>query len=234
MAGLAVKGQAGDERQIAPVIIEAIEERELLRAVRLVFCDIEINRDEADASAPAPMPRNHGIRERVGHGEQHARGRRVLEAREGGLRRQANAGDRVATQQQFVDRIVGEVVGVIAVRMATRNREDTLREQIAHAMRHARRRPRIRDGRGEGRQQADVTVGRLKQDRAAVGTRMGLIEGRDERPIGQVRKQNSLCYRRFVQRNRLRWGKRRLVNSVVPTRRRLCFRETRSLVNYSG
>jgi hypothetical protein len=61
---------------------------------------------------------------------------------------------------------------------------------------------------------------------------MRLIEGCDQGPIGQVGKQNSLCYRRFVQRNRLRVGKRRLLNSVVPTRRRLCFSETRSLVNF--
>ena len=62
---LAVKGQAGDERQIAPVIIEAIEEGELLRAVGLVFGDIEIDRNEADAAPPSAMPRNHRVGERV-------------------------------------------------------------------------------------------------------------------------------------------------------------------------
>ena len=63
---------------------------------------------------------------------------------------------------------------------------------------------------------------------ATVGT------GPNGGPIGHVRKQNRLCYRRVVQRNRLRVWKGRLVNSSVPMRRRLCFRETRSLVNYSG
>jgi hypothetical protein len=118
--------------------------------------------------------------------------------------------------------------------MTTRDREDALRQQIADPMRHARRRARIGDRRGESRQQAESSIGRVEQDGATVRTRVGLIKGGDQGTIREVRKENSLCYRRLVQRNRLRVGKRRLVNSVVPTRRRLCFSETRSLVNYSG
>jgi hypothetical protein len=226
---LPVKRQAGEERQIAPVVVEAIEEGELLRAVRLVFGDIEIDGDEADPAPPPPMARNHCVRQRVPHGEQHPRGGRVLEARDGRLRREPKAVDWIPAEQQFVDRIVREPVGIIAVRMATRDREYTLREEVADLVRHPRRRPRIGDRRGQGREQAEVAIGRFEQDRAAVRARMGLIEGRDQGTIGQVREQNSLCYRRLVQRNRLRVGKRRLVNSVVPTRRRLCFSETRSL-----
>ena len=231
---LVVKGQGAHERQIAPVIIEAIEEGQLLGAVGLVLGGIEIDRDQPDAAAAAAMPGNHRVGERVAHGEQHPRGRRVLEARDRRLRGQAAAVDRIAPQQQFVDRILGEPVAVIAIGMAARDREDPLGDQIPDAVRHARRIARIGDRRREGRQQAEVSVRRLEQDRAAVRTRVRLIKGRDHGPIGQVRKQNSLCYRRLVQRNRLRVGKRRLVNSVVPTRRRLCFSETRSLMNYPG
>ena len=158
----------------------------------------------------------------------------VLEARDRRLRGQAAALDRIAPQQQFVDRIVGEPVSVIAVGMATRDREHPLRDQIADAVRHARRRARIGHRHREGRQQTEASIGRFEQDRAAVRTRVGLIKGRDQGTIDQVGKQNSLCYRRLVQRNRLRVGKRRLVNSVVPTRGRLCFRETRSIVNNPG
>ena len=96
-----------------------MEEGELLRAVRLVFGDIEINRDEADVSSPPLMARNHRVGERLAHGEQHPRGGRVLEARDRRLRRQARAVDRVAVQQHFVDRIVGEPVAD-AVRHARR------------------------------------------------------------------------------------------------------------------
>ena len=128
----------------------------------------------------------------------------------------------------------GISVAIIAVGMATRDREDPLRDQIPDPVRHTRGRPPVGDGRGQGRQQTELSVGRLEHDCAAVGTRVGLIEGRDQGAIDQVRKQNSLCYRRLVQRNRLRVGKGRLVNSSVPTRRCLCFRETRSVVNYSG
>ena len=104
MAGLTkiVKGQARHEWQVAPVIIEAIEEGELLRAVGLVFGDIEVDRDQASAPSPAAMAGQHPVGERVAHGAQHPRGRRALEPRDRRLRRQAAALDRVAPQQQFV------------------------------------------------------------------------------------------------------------------------------------
>ncbi len=138
LAGLVVKGQRPNERQITPVIGEPIEEGELLRAVGLVVRHIEVDRDQPDA-APAPtMLGDHGVRKRRAHREQHPRGGRVLEPRDRRLRGQAAAVDRIASQQQFVDRIIGEPVGVIAVGMATGDREDPLREQIADAMRHAR------------------------------------------------------------------------------------------------
>ena len=114
--------------------------------------------------------------------------------------------NRVAPQQQFVDRILGEAVRVIAVGMATRDREDALREQIGDAVRDARRRPRIGDRRAERRQQPELAVGRFEHDRAAVRTRMGLIERRDQGPIGHVRKQNRLCYRQLVRRRSPPWG----------------------------
>ena len=198
---LVVKGQGAHERQIAPVIVEAIEEGELLRAVGLVVGDIEIDRNEPDAAPSPAMPGNHRVGERVAHGEQHPRGGRVLEARDRRLRGQAAAVDRIAPQQQFVDRIVGEPVAVIAVGMATRDREDPLRDQIADAVRHARRRARIRDRRGQGRQQTQVSVGGFEQDRATVRTRVGLIKGRDQwadRP-GPKTEQSVLSSSRSTQ-----------------------------------
>jgi hypothetical protein len=53
---LLVKGQRAHQRQIAPVIVEAIEEGELLRAVGLVFGGIEIDRNQPDAAPAAAMP----------------------------------------------------------------------------------------------------------------------------------------------------------------------------------
>ena len=186
-------------------------------AVRLVFSDIEIDRNEApaSASAPPPMTRNHRVGERMAHREQHPRSGGVFEARDRGLRREATAGDRIPTQQQLVHRIIGESVGIIPVRMATRDGEDPLGEQVADPVRHTRGRPRIGDRRGEGRQQAELVVGRLEHDRARPHC-MRPIERGDDGPIGHVRKQDSLCYRRLVQRNRLRVGKGRLVNSSIP------------------
>jgi hypothetical protein len=45
LPGLVVKGQGADERQIAPMIVEAIEEGQLLGAVGLVLGGIQIDRD---------------------------------------------------------------------------------------------------------------------------------------------------------------------------------------------
>jgi hypothetical protein len=216
------------------VIVEAIEERELLRPVGLVFGDIEIDGDQAHAAAASPMPGNHGVGERVAHGEQHPRGRRVLEARDRRLRRQATAVNWIACQQQFVDRILGEAVAIIAVGMPARDREDPLSDQIPDAVRHARRIPRIGDRRREGRHQAKVPIRRFEQDRATVRTGVRLIEGGAHGPIGQVRKQHTLCYRRLVQRNRLRVGKSSCGNGFVPCGGVCVSTGSHALVNYPG
>ena len=47
------------------MIIEAIEEGQLLRAVGLVFGDIEIDRNQPDTAPPSAMPRNHRVGERI-------------------------------------------------------------------------------------------------------------------------------------------------------------------------
>ena len=59
----------------------------------------------------------------------------MLEARDRRLRRQAAAVNRIASQQQLVDRILGESVAVIAVGMAARDREDPLGDQLPDAVR---------------------------------------------------------------------------------------------------
>src|SRR3989442_15500145 len=77
---LLIKGQRAHQRQIAPVIVEAIEEGELLRAMGLVFGGIEIDRNQPDAPSATAMPRNHRVGERVAHGQEHPRSGGGLEA----------------------------------------------------------------------------------------------------------------------------------------------------------
>jgi hypothetical protein len=190
---LVAKGQAPAERQVAPVIAEAIEERQLLGAVGLVLGHIEIDSDQAHAAPPATMPRNDRVGQRFVHREQHPRRGRVLEARDRRLRRQASAVDRIAPEQQLVEGIVGEAVGGIAIGMATGDRVDALGEQIAHPVRDARRDARIGHRRRQGGQQVEPAVGRREQDRAAIRTGVRLIKGGEDRPIGRVRKKNRLC-----------------------------------------
>ena len=102
---------------------------------------------------------------------------------------------------------IGESVRIIAVGMTARDREDPLRHQIADAMCHARRRAGIRNGRRQRGHETELSVGRFEQDCAAVRARMRLIKGGDHRAIRQVRKENSLCYRRLVHAIASVWGK---------------------------
>ncbi len=207
LAGFVIKRQARDQRQITPVVVEAIEEGQLLRAVRLVFGRVEVDRDPPHAAAATPMPGNHGVGQRVAQAEQPSGRGPVLEARDRRLRRQPAAVERIAIHQQLVDRIVGESVGVIPVGMATRDREDALREQVADPVRHAGRRARLGRRRRQRGQQAEPAVGRLEQERAPIRAGVRLVERGDERAIDEGGKQNSLWYGMVVQQRRLRVAK---------------------------
>jgi hypothetical protein len=70
--------------------------------------------------------------------------------------------------------------------------------------------------------QAEASIGRLQQNRAAIRARVRLIERRDERAIEQVGEENSLWYRVVVQQRRLRVAKV-LQQALCTTRRRFCF-----------
>ena len=91
-----------------------------------------------------------------------------------------------------------------------------------------------RDGRGQGGQQAESAIGRCEQDRPAVRTRVGLIKGRGQWALDQVRKQYRLCYRRLVQRRRLLWEKARVVTALYHVEAFVFPRISSALMNYSG
>lgn len=223
LPGLVVKGQERDERQVAPAAIEAVEEGELLRAVRGILGEVEIDRDPPRLGAPSAMLRDDGIGQRLAQAEQRARRDRILEAREGGLRRQARAVDRIAIQQQLVDGVVGQGVRVIRVGVPAREAEDALREEIPHGMAHAGRVPSVAQDARQRVDQAQATVRGLEQDRAAVRTRVGLVEGGDEGLGNEIREENRLCYRGVVQQRRLRVAKGTLQQGLSTMRRRFCF-----------
>ena len=202
--------------------------------MRRVRRHIEIDRDPPGLATASVVAGDHGVGQRLGQPVERAARRRLLEARHGRLRGQPQTVDRIAVEQQFVNRILGERIAIVAIRVATGDAKHALGDQVADRVRDLRRVPAVRQRGGQRLDDAEPTVHRLQQHRAAVGAGVRLVERRDQGLLEQIGKQNTVWYGRVVQRSRLRLGKSRLINSLVPTRRRLCFSETRSLVNYPG
>jgi hypothetical protein len=72
---------------------------------------------------------DHRVGQHVRHVAQLRPAHRVLEPREGRLRGQGRAGERIAVEQQLVDRVVGQPGGVVAVGVATGDPQHPLPEQ---------------------------------------------------------------------------------------------------------
>src|SRR5206468_1925763 len=94
LLGFVVEGEERQERQIAPAVVMAVEEGELLRAVRRVIGRIEIDRD-----APGPpmeaalMAHDHTRGESAPHRVEVLPADPIFEARDRGLRREWVADD---------------------------------------------------------------------------------------------------------------------------------------------
>ena len=211
LLGLVLEGDERQQRQIAPGVVVAVEERQLLRPMRRIVGRIEIDRDPPrPAVPPLAVPFDDHFGEGDAHVVQRLRAVVIFEARDRGLRGQRGPVHRVAPEQQFVHRIVGQSVRVIRVRIPAGQPKDALRQQITQRMLDLPGLAIVDQAAREAVDQPIAPVGGVQQHGAAVGARVRLIEGGDEGAIEEVRKQDSLCYRRLVQRNRLRVGKRRL------------------------
>jgi len=91
------------------------------------------------------------------------------------------AGERIAVQQQLVDRIVGQSGGVVAVGVATGQAEHALAHQVAQRVGNLARLPPVAEGAGHLRRQRQPVVDQLQQEGAAVGAGVRLIEAGDDR-----------------------------------------------------
>ena len=175
--------------------------------MRPVVGRVQIDRD---ASRPpvesAPMPLDDARRQLAPHPIEGRAARVVLKPRDRRLRRQPPAGHRVASQQQLVDRIVGEMVGIVAIGMAAGDTEDPLADQVLERVPNLLRRAFIHQTAGERLDQAIHPLGRLEQHGPAIRTRLLAVEGGHERLVEQIREPNSLWYR----------GVRHARASVVP------------------
>lgn len=190
---LAVEGQERQQRQVAPGVVEAIEERHLLGAVRGIVGDVEIDGDPAHLAATLAVPLQHAFEQRLAHRQQLAARDVVLEPRQRRLRRQRLARERIAPQQQLVHGIVGEPRCVVGVVVSERQAVDALAEQVAQAVAHLARLPLIDERGGESRDQAEPPIRGLEQHRAAIGAGVGDVESNRQRPVEQLREQHTRC-----------------------------------------
>jgi len=170
------------------------EERELLRTVGRVVGWTEIDRDPAGAPLqPLAMAVDQGGGQVAPHPPERRPAHAILEARRARLRRQRRRGDRVAVQEQLVDRIVREAISVVRVGMAPREPEDALREEVAQGVSHLPPSALVDQAARQVTKDPVPRLRRLQQNRAAVGARVGLIRRRNNRLVEQLRKQYSPC-----------------------------------------
>jgi hypothetical protein len=235
LLGLAVEGQKGQQRQIAPGVVVPVEKRELLRPMRGIVSRIEIDRDAArTAMQPSLVPVDDADRQIAARLIQRRAIDPVFKPREGRLRGEREAGDRIAVEQQLLNRIVRQTVGIVRIGIPARDPEHPLCDKFVDGVLDSRRHPAVRETPRHGRRDTEPRVGRLQQDRPAIRTRMRLIEGGDERLGEQVRKENSLWYRVVGQTERLR-GEGSLCGNSFLSRGGVCFcTNPSSLVNYPG
>jgi hypothetical protein len=133
-----------------------------------------------------------------------------------------------------VHRVVGQAIGIVRIRVAARDSENALGQQILERVPHFPRLPILDQASGEAIDQAIARFRGLEQHRAAVGARVGLIEGRDEGFVEEVWEENSLWYRVIAQSKASVVGKSSCGNGFVPCGGFCVSTEIGPFVNYPG
>ena len=150
------------------------------------------------------------------------------------MRGEALTGDRIATQQEFLHRIVPQSIGIIRVGIAAGQAKDPLRYQICERVPYLAGLSILHQTPREAVDELVLALSRLQQHGAAVGTRMRLIEGGNEGAIEEVRQENSLWSRLVVQRRRLRVVKGACRNDFLPCGGVCVSTEIGPFVNFAG
>ena len=132
---LLVKAQKTYHRQIAVSVIVAIEEGQLLGAVGRIVGRIQIDRDTS-GSAPqtTAMPFDHAVGQRFAHAKQLFAIPAIFKARQGRLRSQVFALDRIATHQQLVYRIGTQPGRIVGIRIPASDGHHPLGDQFHQLM----------------------------------------------------------------------------------------------------
>ena len=150
------------------------------------------------------------------------------------MRGERVAVERIAAEQELVNRVVREPIGVVRIGMATGDPVDALGQQSRERVPHFPRLPLIDEASGEPVNQPVVRLRGLEQHRAAIRTRVGLIERRDDRSVEEVWKANSLWYGFVAQAKASVVGKSSCRNGFVPCGGFCVSTEIGPFMNYSG
>jgi hypothetical protein len=196
---------------------------------------IEIDRNPArPAMEPPLMALDHRGGQFVTHRIEGVHPDVVFETRDRGLRGERIAVDGIASEQEFVDRVLREPIRVIRIGMAAGESIDALRQQILERVPHLPRLPIIDEAPGEALDQAVARLRGFEQDRPAIRTRVGLIKCRDQRFVEEVWEEDSLWYRFVAQSEASVVGKSSCGNGFVPCGGFCVSTEIGPFVNYPG
>src|SRR5437870_1209527 len=160
--------------------------------------------------------------------------RRVLEPRERRLRRQGGAGDRIAVEQQLVDRVVGQPGGVVAVGVATRQPKHALSEQLEGLMLDLARLAPIDDACGQTLGQLELGIEPLQQHRSTVRAGVRHVEEGDHRLVFGLESERDLRYTVCSHRASSPLGIETSRHRFYSTSERLGGSSLSSFVNFPG
>jgi len=197
-----VEGQVSHDRQVAPAVVVAVEEGELLLPVGRVLRGIEVDGDAAHRhGVPAdPVLGDDRVGEGVGEPDEVPGGDGVLEAGERRLGGQRIARNRIAAHQEFVDGIVLEPGGIVGIGVAAGEPEAALPDEGGQVVLHLSLLAPLGEAGGEARCEAQPIVDRLEQDGTAIGAQLRRVELSDEGLGEEVGEQHRL-HRLFGHRS---------------------------------
>jgi hypothetical protein len=91
----------------------------------------------------------------------------VIQSVKGWVAGQIPAVDRIATDQQFLDRVGGEACGVVCIFVSTGDGHDSLRQQFVHLVMDFARLPPVFESSRKSSGQPQPSVSSREQDRSA-------------------------------------------------------------------
>jgi hypothetical protein len=194
-----------------------VEKGQLLRPVGGIVSRVQVNRDPTSLAPQTPaMSLDYAVGQGFTQAEQLFAIPAIFKARQSRLRGQVLARDRVATYQQLMYRIGTQPGSIVAIGIPASDRHHPLREQLAQLMLDLFRLPLVFQSFRQSCGKSQTPIGGTQHNRSTVRTTLSLIELRNHRTRTDSRKQNALCYRRFVQAKASLVVKNCVDNSFLP------------------